>query len=83
MARKKYRKKRIAAAAEAVWRRHMEDPFGRWAGPWFGRAPGTPITTDLLRGVAANHRITVDELRIALAPRLLEERLDKAVENQG
>lgn len=80
MARKKYRKKRISAAADEVWHRHMTDIFGRWAGPWFGRAPGTPITTDLLLGVAANYSITVDELRIALAPLLLQERLDKAME---
>lgn len=84
MARRKYRKKRISKAAQEVW--------GRYACPrtiLFNFDLGMMrvishyrdehyIRREALRGVAANSHITVDELKAALAPKLLVDKLDKA-----
>ncbi|MGD0663115.1 MAG: hypothetical protein ABSD38_34135 [Syntrophorhabdales bacterium] len=86
MARKGDRKKRITRAAEEVWGRYACDRNILFN---FNNGVITVvrhyrddsyIRPGALRGVAANHRITVDELRIALAPRLLQEKLDRAME---
>lgn len=86
MARKKRRKDRITKAAKEVWARYacprsiildfnvgMMRVISHYRDKYH-------IKPEVLRGVAADHGITVDELRIALAPRLLQDKLDQALE---
>jgi hypothetical protein len=85
MARKHRRRDRIAKAAEAVWGRYACDRNilihsnnGVMTVVKHYRDESY-IRREALRGVAANHGITIDELKAALIPRLLEEKLDKAL----
>jgi hypothetical protein len=85
MARRKYRKKRIAKAAEAVWGRYarhchilINSNRGIVRATHHYRDESY-IRPGALRGVAANYTITVDELKAALAPKLLMDKLDRAM----
>jgi hypothetical protein len=85
MARRRYRKGRIAKAAEAVWgryARHCEMLINSNQGIMrvtHHYRDESYIRPGALRGVAASYNITVDELKAALAPTLLADKLDRAI----
>ena len=43
---------------------------------------GPDALSRVIASVAANNHITVDELKEALAPRFLEEKLDKGIQSR-
>jgi predicted metal-dependent hydrolase len=80
MARKKRRKDRVAKAAEEIWNASRYINIG--PGPAYGlmvKKVYHEINASRIEGKAAERHLTVDELKAALAPKLLEERLDRAM----